>query len=127
MGPGGQTLEVMSEMCMPCGPDNKGRCFGPSICCSEELGCYIGTSESARCLEESFLSSPCEASGRVCGLEEDGHCAAPGICCDEESCHMDAICSQGEIYSSHLDGGMSTQGEFVLRLLHLADRQSERK
>ncbi|KAG2466428.1 NEU3 protein, partial [Polypterus senegalus] len=69
---------------MPCGPDNKGRCFGPSICCSEELGCYIGTSESARCLEESFLSSPCEASGRVCGLEEDGHCAAPGICCDED-------------------------------------------
>uniref|UniRef100_Q7LZN7 Neurophysin 1 (Fragments) n=1 Tax=Gallus gallus TaxID=9031 RepID=Q7LZN7_CHICK len=32
--------------CLPCGPRNK--CFGPNICCGEELGCYLGTPETLR-------------------------------------------------------------------------------
>ena len=69
------------SQCLPCGPGDRGRCFGPSICCGEGMGCYLGSPETARCLEENFLPSPCEAGGRACG-SEDGHCAAPGICCD---------------------------------------------
>ncbi|MBN3283347.1 NEUV protein, partial [Polyodon spathula] len=49
---------------MACGPGNRGHCFGPSICCGEELGCYVGTPETKICLEENSLPSPCEAGGR---------------------------------------------------------------
>ncbi|MBN3326320.1 NEUV protein, partial [Atractosteus spatula] len=70
------------RQCMACGPGDRGRCVGPSICCGEELGCYVGTPETARCLEENYLPSPCEAGGRACGAE-GGRCAAPGVCCDE--------------------------------------------
>lgn len=67
--------------CMACGPGDKGRCFGPGICCGEGLGCVIGSSVTARCMEEEYLSSPCEAGGKPCGPDE-GRCAAPGVCCD---------------------------------------------
>ncbi|XP_009637853.2 oxytocin-neurophysin 1 [Egretta garzetta] len=40
-------LDMDIRKCLPCGPRNKGHCFGPNICCGEELGCYIGTSEAA--------------------------------------------------------------------------------
>lgn len=66
---------------MACGPEDKGRCFGPSICCAEGLGCVIGSPAMARCLEEDYLLSPCEAGGKQCGPDE-GRCAAPGVCCD---------------------------------------------
>ncbi|KAI1238088.1 hypothetical protein IHE44_0012800 [Lamprotornis superbus] len=65
--------------CMPCGPGNRGNCFGPGICCGAELGCYLGTAETRRCAEEDFLPSPCQAGGQPCG--SGGRCAAPGICC----------------------------------------------
>ncbi|XP_017597882.1 PREDICTED: neurophysin 1-like [Corvus brachyrhynchos] len=68
-----------SGSCLPCGPRNKGHCFGPNICCGEELGCYIGTSETLRCQEENFLPTPCESGRKPCG--SGGSCAAPGICC----------------------------------------------
>lgn len=65
--------------CMPCGPGNRGNCFGPGICCGAELGCYLGTAETQRCAEEDYLPSPCQAGGQPCG--SGGRCAAPGICC----------------------------------------------
>lgn len=66
---------------MACGPGDKGQCFGPNICCGEGLGCLIGSPATARCLEEEYLPSPCEAGGKPCGSDE-GRCAAPGVCCD---------------------------------------------
>ncbi|XP_009473269.1 PREDICTED: vasotocin-neurophysin VT, partial [Nipponia nippon] len=53
--------------CMPCGPGNRGNCFGPGICCGAELGCYLGTAETRRCAEEDYLPSPCQAGGQPCG------------------------------------------------------------
>ncbi|XP_009976949.1 PREDICTED: vasotocin-neurophysin VT-like, partial [Tauraco erythrolophus] len=39
--------------CMPCGPGNRGNCFGPGICCGTELGCYLETcAMDAGCLDE---------------------------------------------------------------------------
>lgn len=67
------------SQCMPCGPGNRGNCFGPGICCGTELGCYLGTAETRRCAEEDYLPSPCQAGGQPCG--SSGRCAAPGICC----------------------------------------------
>ncbi|MGH0165766.1 UNVERIFIED_CONTAM: hypothetical protein FKN15_049461 [Acipenser sinensis] len=90
------------RQCMACGPGHRGRCFGSSICCGEELGCYVGTLETERCLEENSLPSPCEAGGRVCGAEEGGRCAAPGICCDEGESHTRAHVTGWRLGSSPL-------------------------
>ena len=65
--------------CLPCGPGGKGRCFGPSICCGDELGCFVGTAEALRCQEEAYLPSPCQSGQKPCG--DEGRCAAQGICC----------------------------------------------
>ncbi|NXL16087.1 NEUV protein, partial [Setophaga kirtlandii] len=67
------------RQCLPCGPGNRGSCFGPGICCGAELGCYLGTAETRRCAQEDALPSPCQPEGRPCG--SGGRCAAPGICC----------------------------------------------
>uniref|UniRef100_A0A8C8RRF0 Uncharacterized protein n=1 Tax=Pelusios castaneus TaxID=367368 RepID=A0A8C8RRF0_9SAUR len=73
------------RQCIPCGPGNRGNCFGPNICCGEDLGCYMGTSETLRCVEENYLPSPCEAGGKVCG--SGGRCAClPAICYSSTSC-----------------------------------------
>ncbi|NWY74928.1 NEUM protein, partial [Erithacus rubecula] len=84
------------EQCLPCGPRNKGHCFGPSICCGEELGCYLGTSETLRCQEENFLPTPCESGQKPCG--SGGSCAAPGICCSSEGCSTDSSCEQEMLF-----------------------------
>nr|XP_045739783.1 vasopressin-neurophysin 2-copeptin [Mirounga angustirostris] len=52
------------RQCLPCGPGGKGRCFGPSICCGDELGCFVGTAEALRCQEENYLPTPCQNSER---------------------------------------------------------------
>ncbi|XP_051821635.1 oxytocin-neurophysin 1-like [Antechinus flavipes] len=83
--------------CLPCGPGSKGRCFGPSICCGEELGCYVGTAESLRCQEERYLPSPCQSGQKPCG--SGGFCAAAGICCSSDGCGMDSACDQESIFS----------------------------
>ena len=67
--------------CLPCGPGGKGRCFGPSICCGDELGCFLGTAEALRCQEETYLPSPCQSGQKPCGNR--GRCASNSICCDE--------------------------------------------
>ncbi|XP_055977555.1 neurophysin 2-like [Sorex fumeus] len=80
------------RQCLPCGPGGKGRCFGPSICCVNELGCFVGTAEALRCQEESFLPSPCQSGQKPC--ESGGRCAATGVCCNEESCVTTPECGE---------------------------------
>nr|CAA25194.1 neurophysin I [Bos taurus] len=72
-------LDLDVRTCLPCGPGGKGRCFGPSICCGDELGCFVGTAEALRCQEENYLPSPCQSGQKPCG--SGGRCAAAGICC----------------------------------------------
>nr|XP_025868049.1 vasopressin-neurophysin 2-copeptin [Vulpes vulpes] len=67
------------RQCLPCGPGGQGRCFGPSICCGDELGCFVGTAEALRCQEENYLPSPCQSGRTPCG--SGGRCAAAGVCC----------------------------------------------
>ncbi|XP_028828759.1 oxytocin-neurophysin 1 [Denticeps clupeoides] len=105
-----------SRQCLSCGPGDRGRCFGPSICCGEGLGCYMGSPETARCLEENFLPSPCEAGGKACG-SEDGHCAAPGICCDSEGCTVDQSCLDGD---NENDSQSENGKELLMKLLHMS-------
>ncbi|CAO2578765.1 Vasopressin-neurophysin 2-copeptin, partial [Lemmus lemmus] len=70
-----------SPQCLPCGPGDQGRCFGPNICCADELGCFVGTAEALRCQEENYLPSPCQSGQKPCG--SGGRCAAAGICCSD--------------------------------------------
>ncbi|XP_036619500.1 oxytocin-neurophysin 1-like [Trichosurus vulpecula] len=90
-------LDMDVRKCLPCGPGSKGRCFGPSICCGEELGCYMGTAESLRCQEESYLPSPCQSGQKPCG--SGGRCAASGICCSSDGCGLDPVCDQETTFS----------------------------
>ncbi|XP_030624652.1 oxytocin-neurophysin 1 [Chanos chanos] len=110
-------LDFPARKCMACGPADRGRCFGPSICCGEGIGCLVGSPDTVRCLEEDYLPSPCEAGGRLCGSGE-GHCAAQGICCDSEGCSMDQSCldDEGESNLSQLESGR----DHLMNLLHLA-------
>ncbi|OCT96598.1 vasotocin-neurophysin VT [Xenopus laevis] len=118
------------RQCMQCGPGNKGNCFGPNICCGEDMGCYIGTPETLRCVEENFVPSPCEAGGRPCST--GGRCAAPGICCNDDSCSLDSACLDDESDRRRvpeknmtvMDGSAS---DFLLRLMHMANRQQQAK
>uniref|UniRef100_G5E6V0 Arginine vasopressin n=1 Tax=Loxodonta africana TaxID=9785 RepID=G5E6V0_LOXAF len=123
--------KAMSDMelrtaCLPCGPGGKGRCFGPSICCGEELGCFVGTAEALRCQEENYLPSPCQSGQKPCG--SGGRCAAAGICCYEESCVTEPECREGagihrrtrasdRSNATQLDG---PAGALLLRLVQLA-------
>ncbi|KAM3832207.1 vasotocin-neurophysin VT-like [Vipera latastei] len=119
------------RQCIPCGPGNRGNCFGPNICCGEEMGCHFGTSETLRCLEENFLLSPCESGGKPCGA--GGRCAAPGICCNDESCVSDAACGNenGERGRMSPERNLtmldSSAGDLLLRLMHLANKQQQGK
>ncbi|XP_010890770.1 vasopressin-neurophysin 2-copeptin [Esox lucius] len=119
------------RQCMTCGPGEQGHCFGPSICCVEGLGCWMGTPETAHCLEENYLNTPCQVGGRPCGSEA-GRCATPGFCCDSESCVVDQDCLGESSYHSPSPADQSiaatknSPGELLLRLLHFATRrQSE--
>uniref|UniRef100_A0A3Q3WZF6 Uncharacterized protein n=1 Tax=Mola mola TaxID=94237 RepID=A0A3Q3WZF6_MOLML len=106
--------------CMSCGPGDRGRCFGPSICCGEGLGCLLGSPDTAHCVEENYLLTPCQAGGRPCG-SEGGRCAASGLCCDAESCTADQSClteEDGDDQNSQFEG--SDPSDIILRLLHLA-------
>ncbi|XP_063067212.1 oxytocin-neurophysin 1-like [Engraulis encrasicolus] len=118
------------RQCMSCGPGDRGRCFGPAICCGEELGCWVGSPEASRCGEEEYLPSPCEAGGKPCGATEDGRCAAPGICCDTESCALDAECQDSDSRAppprplAELSPALMapSPAEFLLRLLQHSGR-----
>ncbi|CAB1320091.1 unnamed protein product, partial [Coregonus sp. 'balchen'] len=113
-------MDAPQRKCMTCGPGDQGRCFGPSICCGEGLGCWMGSPETARCMEENYLPTPCQAGGRPCG-SDTGRCAAPGVCCDSEGCSVDQSClaeEEGNNQISQSEGNDS--GDVILRLLHLA-------
>ncbi|XP_048849928.1 isotocin-neurophysin IT 1-like [Brienomyrus brachyistius] len=118
-------LDFPSRRCSTCGPGGRGRCFGPSICCGEGMGCYVGSPETVRCLEENYLPSPCKAGGKVCGAE-GGRCAAPGVCCDTESCSVDQSCMDGDGDDSQVgrseNSGPNLGGDVFMRLLHLTGR-----
>ncbi|CAG09578.1 unnamed protein product, partial [Tetraodon nigroviridis] len=73
--------ETGTRQCLSCGPRDRGRCFGPGICCGEGLGCLMGSPETARCAEENYLLTPCQPGGRACG-PEGGRCAVSGLCCN---------------------------------------------
>ncbi|EHB04289.1 Vasopressin-neurophysin 2-copeptin [Heterocephalus glaber] len=60
-------LDLDVRKCLPCGPGGQGRCFGPSICCADALGCFVGTAEALRCQEENYLPSPCQSGQKPCG------------------------------------------------------------
>ncbi|KAG7476567.1 hypothetical protein MATL_G00084350 [Megalops atlanticus] len=114
-----------TRQCMACGPGDRGRCFGPSICCGEELGCYVGSPETTHCAEENYLPSPCEAGGKPCGSDA-GRCAAPGVCCDSESCVLDPDCLEDSKRQPPAEQNItlmgSSPGELLLRMLHMASR-----
>nr|O42493.1 RecName: Full=Isotocin-neurophysin IT 1; Contains: RecName: Full=Isotocin; Short=IT; Contains: RecName: Full=Neurophysin IT 1; Flags: Precursor [Takifugu rubripes]AAB37481.1 isotocin precursor=oxytocin homolog [Fugu rubripes=Japanese pufferfishes, Peptide, 155 aa] [Takifugu rubripes]AAC60289.1 isotocin [Takifugu rubripes] len=113
-------MDAPQRKCMSCGPGDRGRCFGPGICCGESFGCLMGSPESARCAEENYLLTPCQAGGRPCG-SEGGLCASSGLCCDAESCTMDQSClseEEGDERGSLFDG--SDSGDVILKLLRLA-------
>ncbi|KAM9438562.1 isotocin-neurophysin IT 1 [Salvelinus alpinus] len=112
-------LAFPSRKCMSCGPGDRGRCFGPNICCGEGMGCYVGSPEAAGCVEENYLPSPCEAGGRVCGSEE-GRCAAPGICCDVEGCSIDQSCTEEDEAEYISQSVSSSHGhDLLMKLLNM--------
>uniref|UniRef100_A0A670IRK1 Vasotocin n=2 Tax=Podarcis muralis TaxID=64176 RepID=A0A670IRK1_PODMU len=119
------------RQCIPCGPGKKGNCFGPSICCGEEFGCYFGTPETLRCLEENYLPSPCEAGGKPCSA--GGRCAASGICCNDESCTTDAACVDENSDRSRMLSERnltvldSSAGDLLLKLMHMANANRQQQ
>ncbi|XP_072529614.1 oxytocin-neurophysin 1 [Salminus brasiliensis] len=104
------------RQCMACGPGDRGRCFGPNICCGEGIGCVLGAPEAVRCLEEDYLPSPCEAGGKSCGPAA-GRCAAPGVCCDSDGCSIDQSCLEGEGDINTIGQPVSSK-DILLKLLH---------
>nr|AWU58526.1 arginine vasopressin precursor [Rangifer tarandus] len=111
------------RQCLPCGPGGKGRCFGPSICCGDELGCFVGTAEALRCQEENYLPSPCQSGQKACG--SGGRCAAAGICCNDESCVTEPECREGTGFPRRVRASNATlldgpSGALLLRLVQLA-------
>ncbi|KAM6144379.1 vasopressin-neurophysin 2-copeptin [Erethizon dorsatum] len=111
--------ETELRQCLPCGPGGQGRCFGPSICCADALGCFVGTAEALRCREENLLPSPCQSGRKPCAA--GGRCAADGVCCSDESCVIEPECREGfqrrARNATQLDG---PAGALLLRLAQLA-------
>ena len=72
---------------MRCGPESLGQCIGPNICCGPSIGCYMNTLETAPCIHENDIRTPCALDGAsVCGDEGQGQCVADGICCTDGEC-----------------------------------------
>ncbi|XP_060543150.1 neurophysin 1-like [Pantherophis guttatus] len=78
------------RICMSCGPDNRGTCFGPEICCVRDHGCYYKNDWSVRCPEENLDPTPCEGSRVVCN--GNGRCGYTGVCCTHETCFASTEC-----------------------------------
>ncbi|GLH02912.1 Isotocin-neurophysin IT 1, partial [Gryllus bimaculatus] len=70
--------------CARCGPNNTGHCYGPSICCAEELGCLLGGPEAQPCAAEALSPDPCvePALGPRC-FGGRGFCATSALCCTQ--------------------------------------------
>ncbi|XP_006789908.1 vasopressin-neurophysin 2-copeptin [Neolamprologus brichardi] len=114
--------ETGIRQCKSCGPGDRGRCFGPSICCGDGFGCLLGSPETAHCVEENYLLTPCQAGGRSCG-SEGGHCAASGFCCNSEGCMVDSDClGESEATDPVHGSARCSPTELLMRLLHVAAR-----
>ncbi|XP_075384084.1 neurophysin 2-like [Tenrec ecaudatus] len=87
------TQEGEQGQCLPCGPRGLGRCFGPYICCGDQLGCFMGTREALACQREKYLEAPCQVGQKPCGY--GGRCASKGLCCSTESCEAAPECLGG--------------------------------
>ncbi|XP_030742858.1 neurophysin 2-like [Echinops telfairi] len=94
------------RQCLLCGPGDKGRCFGPSICCGYDLGCFVGTTEALRCQEENDLRSPCQSGQKPCG--NGGRCAAAGLCCNTSELVPSVAKAWGRL--TGVDGGVLGPG-----------------
>ncbi|MBZ3891400.1 Vasopressin-neurophysin 2-copeptin [Sciurus carolinensis] len=46
--------------------------------------------ESLHCVNENFLTSPCQQSLKPC--QKWSRCSAPGLCCNEDKCARDLAC-----------------------------------
>ncbi|KAI7813418.1 vasotocin-neurophysin VT 2-like [Triplophysa rosa] len=126
---GKRSLDTVSRQCMTCGPGDQGRCFGPSLCCGEEIGCLLASPQTLRCQEEEYLPSPCDVPGKPCGSDE-GRCAAPGLCCDTDGCMFDPSCSEDRKSGdrSEQSAGFlgASPGELLLHLLHVSNKKQNR-
>ncbi|XP_062854336.1 vasopressin-neurophysin 2-copeptin [Trichomycterus rosablanca] len=111
------------RQCMACGPEDRGRCFGPSICCAPGVGCFVGSSKAASCMEENYIPTPCDNGGRSCGTE-GGRCGAPGVCCSSERCAIDADCLEDSEIQRRAEErsrpSSSSTAEMLLNLFSLA-------
>ncbi|XP_053430775.1 vasopressin-neurophysin 2-copeptin [Nycticebus coucang] len=116
--------DVELRQCLPCGHEDNGRCFGPSICCLDDVGCFMGTTEALRCQEENYLSSSCQSGHKPCGNE--GRCSSAGFCCDHQSCMVAPECREGSHRRARAsDRSNATQldgpaGALLQRLVQLA-------
>lgn len=87
---GGKRSASEFRECMACGPEGKGRCAGPNICCQKE-GCVIGDM-AKECMQEDEGTTVCEVKGIPCGAEGQGRCVADGVCCDTSACSTNSHC-----------------------------------
>jgi hypothetical protein len=74
-------LFIFNFKCPTCA-DGLGKCFGPKICCSPDMGCFLDTKETQACQHEDANSSPCVSYGRQCKSVESGLCATKKLCCN---------------------------------------------
>lgn len=95
---GGKRSTSEIKECMSCGPEGKGRCAGPNICCHKE-GCVIGDL-AKECQQEDEGTTVCEVKGLPCGAEGQGRCVADGVCCDTSACSTNSHCGPVQARSS---------------------------
>ncbi|KAK4008211.1 terepressin/terephysin [Daphnia magna] len=94
---------LLSHQCASCGPGGKGTCFGASLCCGSEFGCFFKTNETNICLLTNlkssrscderfwqiyFKSAPCSLNGD----KLDGICVADRLCCSLGQCKQNFAC-----------------------------------
>ncbi|KAH9518990.1 hypothetical protein Btru_008853 [Bulinus truncatus] len=107
--------------CLKCGPDGSGQCVGPNLCCGQDIGCMMGTTETAVCQQENQSLAPCFVRGETCGARDSGNCVADGICCDSESCAMNERCNKPG--DRTLDG--QTSKSDIIQLIHKLLRERD--
>ncbi|PVD29489.1 hypothetical protein C0Q70_08740 [Pomacea canaliculata] len=114
--------EEEGKQCMACGPGGKGQCVGPSICCGQEIGCLMGTSQALECVKENESTVPCVVNGSPCGINNMGICVANGICCVQDACSYNSICNSNQEDEKDEDDPSRGQLLTLIRRL-LANRQ----
>ncbi|CAG7716871.1 unnamed protein product [Allacma fusca] len=105
--PGGKRSgsEKKIRQCEQCGPPGSGgRCYGPSICCSPELGCLIATPETYSCQLENRYTTLCQNPGASCagpnGDISGGQCGAENICCNSGKNSLSHLIVKNQVHTS---------------------------